>query len=168
MRNNYVVRAQKFIQQFASYLENCEDQNDFAMAVLAFNKDHNRRVRFNYGSTRVVFITSDYVIKLTFGNYRDIKTFGGNEEEYKAYQSVKDTPYSYLFAETTKYQYNNWDWYIMPFISGVGSKRSDAPAYIDDPDACDFITYHFFDLHCWNFGWKDNHIVLIDYAAWRG
>ena len=99
MKTNYEVRAKKFIQQVADYIENCYVPDDFNEAIERYNEAKKRHVRVESGACRVVLITSDYVVKIDY-NPQKIEIFGGCEDEYEFYQYAKDDGYEYLFAKS--------------------------------------------------------------------
>ena len=69
MKKSYETRAKKFIRDFFPYLAK---ELDYAVhplagamrAVTDFNLAHHRNVEVRNGATRIVFITSDYVVKM--------------------------------------------------------------------------------------------------------
>lgn len=164
MRNDYIVRAQKFIQEIAYYLEGADSIRSYDWAVTAFNTDHHRAVKMAHGLTRIALITSDYVVKIDYDPVK-IATFGGCKNEMKIYELAEHDNISYLFAKITPYEYNGMTYYIMPRIRNIGQSEDDAWEYMteDESDWC--MEHGLFDLHSHNYGWKDAHIVLIDYGA---
>lgn len=166
-KNDYVVRAQKFVRSFAPYI----DKNQVGIysmrsAVRAFNKDYNRKVRLEYGATRIVLLTSDYCIKI---DRTDNKSdFWGNcEKEYKAYMRMKRLKCREVFCPIEKYTYNNMNYYIMPMCS----KADDYDVDLYDVNyrltgkQTRFIENHFRDLHSGNIGMLHGKPVIIDYAC---
>lgn len=88
IKNDYEVRAKKFIKEFAPYLKGIRitKSNSYKIcdAVRRFNADKKRNVKVDSGVSRIVLITSDYVIKLDFGT-----TWAGNSEtEMLGYQQA--------------------------------------------------------------------------------
>jgi hypothetical protein len=69
-----------------------------------------------------------------------------------------------LFAKISRYDYNGTAFYIMPRIHGVGKTDWDADEYLTE-DENDWVYEHVCDLHNGNYGWKDGHVVIFDYAA---
>ena len=160
MRNSYEVRAQKFIQQIAPYLEKVIDHDDREYAVNLFNLDHNRRVSYAHGMTRYALITSDYVVKVDYA----ITRWGNSEDEMEIYKEAVEDGFDYLFAKISRYDYNGTSYYIMPRIYGIGKKWYDADEYLTDEER-DWVYDHVCDLHNENYGWKDGRVVIFDYAA---
>ena len=162
--SSYEVRAIRFIQQIFSYISNCESVGGYWDAVQRFNADHNRKVVCDNGMTRVALITSDYVVKIDYSP-KNIRRWGGGEQEMKFYQMASREGYAYLFAKIKPYYYRGQVFYIMPRINGIGSKWGDADEYMT-AEECDWCWDHSLcDLHNGNYGWKDGHVVIIDYGA---
>ena len=169
MKSSYEVRAKKFINQIAPYIPiilNSTTVNYLRQAIYEFNTIHHRKVRMYKGYTRVALITSDYVIKL---DYNKDAMFGDCETEFHMYEIAECDGYDYLFAKITRYTVNGIDFYIMPKINGI-NENSDREAWeYMTPSEYDWCTEHnIIDLHSGNFGWKNNHIIIFDYAATNG
>lgn len=165
MKNTYEVRAQNFIKQIFPYLISCRKYRDYEFAVWAFNMKFNRKVIFQHGLTRIAFITSDYVIKMNF-HESAAELFGDCESEIALYNEAEQDGFEYLFAKISRYEYRNTTFYIMPRISEINKTYNEAWDYMTDEE-CDWCCNHCLgDLHCSNYGWKNGHIVIIDYAAW--
>ena len=118
MKNDYKVRAQKFIEDFFPYIENKVNKRgththyitDMYEAVRAFNTATRRKVIVDSGCSRTVFITSDYVVKIDRVN----GAFCGNcQQEVRAYNFAKQKGFSHLFAEITPFKYKNVIFYII-------------------------------------------------------
>lgn len=174
MKNDYKVRAQKFIEEFFPYIENKVNKrgtqythyvSDMCEAVLAFNTATHRRVMIDSGCSRTVFITSDYVVKIDRVN----KAFCGNcQQEVRAYNFAKQEGFSHLFAEITPFKYKNTTFYIMPRIRNIREGRDEEALYASlNDEEYNFITSYFDDLHGGNFGFKNGAPVIVDYA-WNG
>ena len=165
IKSSYEVRARRFIEQFYGYICDCHSTGDFYDAVEAFNRAYHRKVYCSNGCTRIAFITSDYVIKIDMPDiYEDDKIFGTCEDEIEFYNYAKNCGYEYLFAKIELYKYNNMTFYIMPRIYGVGYKNGHAEDYLEDEEY-DFVHNYCSDTHNENFGFKNGHVVIIDYAA---
>lgn len=163
MKSNYEVRAQKFIKMLFPYIQYCKKPWQFVRACEAFVNDHpNRRVWCYSGISRVAIVTSDYVIKIDYNMNSD---FGTCANEISMYDFVCKSGYERYFARISRYVYNGHEYYIMPRIRNIDPWNDDAQVVADDEDFVDFLNEHFFDLHSGNYGWKDGHIVIFDYAA---
>lgn len=165
MKSNYEERAKKFIAQFYPYIEACRSYHDFYEAVESFNYDFHRKVFFSYGLTRCAFITSDYVIKINYALHeRNFEKFGDCDVEINTYAQAESAGFAYLFAKITEYFYQGTLFYIMPRIYGIGRTDYDAVCYLNEKEAY-WVLDHVADLHSKNYGWKNKHIVIIDYAC---
>lgn len=163
--NSYIVRAQKFIKSIYPYISLCQRYVDFYAEIQNWkNFNRRRNVQISGGYSRIVFITSDYVIKIDRPDRRD-NTFGTCETELELYNRVKDTQWGYLFAEITKFEYEDMTFYIMPRIKGIYWRPGDAEEYMTPEEREVIWLYRIYDRHNGNYGWKNNHIVFIDYAA---
>ena len=163
--STYYERAIKFIKKFSKYIYGYKqvDINEIASYVEWFNEENNRNVKFSYGATRLVFITSDYVIKLDRGDNRfGLEMFGGCEQEMDFYSYAKEKGYEDYFAKIDKYEYDGTNFYIMPRIKFIGTGYwtrglGGATKY--------WLANHVNDIHPGNYGFKNGHVVFIDYAA---
>lgn len=159
---DYITRATKFIKQFHPYTVQYET---YRKAVRMFNTDYHRHVRLKSGATRVAFITSDYVVKVDEGEEWKIREFGNCAKEYETYQFMVEHGYASYFARVDKVEYKGVCYYVMPLVKGIGKREGEAWEWITDDDASDFITAYVDDLHDGNYGWKDGHPVIFDYAC---
>ena len=167
IRSDYEARAQQFIKEFAPYLKGVRvsKSNSYKVreAVRQFNVDKKRNVKVASGASRIVLITSDYVVKLDFGT-----TWAGNSAtELRGYEQAKKDGYEYLLAKISLYKFHNRKFYIMPrarvaeTLTWQGQKRlwfkltEGEQKYIRD---------NFEDLHDSNWGSLNGRPVLIDYA----
>jgi hypothetical protein len=162
---NYEERAKDFVKMLFPLIDDCEDVWDFRKAVEMFNRLYTRKVRLNHGIARVAFITSDYVVKLEYDSY-EVNCVGGGENEIKMYAIAEQEGFAYLFAKVVPYDYNGKRFYIMPRIHGVGRYRYDyADEHMTDEEN-DFCCRHAIgDLHGNNYGFRNGHVCIIDYAC---
>lgn len=165
MKSNYVVRAIKFIERIFPLIENCECGEDYEWAMKWYNTEHNRKVRVAWGQTRIAILSSDYVIKIDYGS--NSCRWGDCESEYKHYLEAVHDGFDYLFAAITPVTIEGRTFYIMPRINGVASDRSnyyDVDEWLTEEER-DWVWDHIYDVHYENYGWKNRHPVIIDYAA---
>lgn len=164
MRTDYIHRAQRFIHMIEPFLRTGEltAPHKAKRAVEAFNRRHSRHVRLEHGLTRLVFVASDYVVKVDYGEWQT--TFGGCENEMHIYALAKRDGMEHLFAPITRYDYNGVSWYIMPRIKGIGKYEDDAYNMVDWREA-EWLEYHLHDLHDRNYGWMRDRLVIFDYAC---
>lgn len=170
MKKSYIERAMHMADILSSYMDSYTEikstYDKCRMASRDYNLRHKRScVGFEFGSTRLAFIISDYVLKV---DYKDHRAFGNSETELKAWDFIRDEGMEKYFAEITKYvSKNGITFYIMPRINNVGeSKTSALFDYLrkNDDSAYYFVNKYFEDIHENNFGIKNGHPVIIDYA----
>lgn len=166
MKSNYVERAERFIQQVASYIDGCNDYPELQNAIYAFMDDYPRRnVSVRHGMARMAIITSDYVIKM---NYDDdwVDSVGGCEEEIAFYKLAENEGMAHLFAKITRYEYNGRKYYIMPRIRGIRSTcMYDAYHYMTYKEWVWCRKHRLCDLHANNYGFRDGHVCIFDYGC---
>ena len=165
MKSSYEVRAQVFINQIYPFIKYCDDPDDYRMAIRKYNNQYHRKVIVRHGMTRVVLITSDYVVKVDYGTRSCI--WGSCADECEMYKQAEHDGYEYLFAKITPVQVENHIYYIMPRIRGVGCSRSggyDVDEWLTE-DENDWLNEHCFDLHYENYGWHNMRPIIIDYAS---
>lgn len=167
MMRSYEERAKDFIKVLAVYCKGCKTKWDFLNAAAHFRQDYPRRkLIVSYGVSRIVFITSDYVIKVDY-KHNGYKWAGDCASEYANYRKYDEDGYGYLFATCTRYRCLNRYFYIMPRVRGIGNCHKDFDAALDE-DEYDYVYDHCCDLHGANYGWdfKTNKPVIIDYAPY--
>lgn len=164
MKSSYEVRASKFVKLIAPFLCECNRVGEYMNAVEKFNIRYNRHVIVRFGLSRVALITSDYVIKIDYAD----TAWGGCEKEYNNYQDAKRDGFGYLFAPITPVIVMGRVFWIMPRIRCIGGR------YNNDNDVYEYLTTEendylwdneFGDLHSENYGWKNGHPVIVDYAC---
>lgn len=160
--SNYVNRAVKFIHDILPYIMRDElTPRKVEMNVRDYNLDKHRHVIVNHGIGRIALLTSDYVIKFDYSK----SVWGDCQAELAMYNIAVQEHYEYLFAEITPYECEGHTWYIMPRINGIGRYEDDAWEYISEEENDWICSHGLTDLHNLNYGWKDDHIVIIDYAC---
>ena len=163
---SYIERAKDFIQHIYPFIENVQyDVFMIGDAIAHYNEQFNRKVEFRHGIARIALITSDYVIKYDF-NPDEVADVGGCEREVKVYAIAKDRGFAHLFAEITPFEYCGRKFYIMPRINGIGKYEWDyADNFMteEEEDFCDRL--EITDLHCNNYGFRNGHVCLVDYAC---
>lgn len=161
MKSDYRSRAAKFLRMIYPYIANCRELEDYQDAVERFNEEKSRHVFVEHGISRIVLITSDYVIKMDYGDYF---SYGTCEDEYRFYNFAVKNNKGYLFAEITRKEINGHMFYIMPRVKGIGKTEEYVQEYLDEDDI-DFVNEYLEDLHNENYGWKNNYPIIIDYAC---
>lgn len=170
MKKSYIERAMRMAEILSSYMDSYSETmsiyNKCNMAAKEYNIRHKHSfMGFENGSTRLAFIISDYVLKV---DYRTIKSYGNSETELKAWDFIRENGMEEYFAEITKYiSKSGITFYIMPRIKHIGEYDEEwfnDTLYETDIGAYDFIQDNFCDFHENNFGIKNGHPVIIDYA----
>ena len=167
IKTDYEVRAQAFIREFAPYLKGIRitKSNLYLVrdAVRRFNVDKKRSVKVANGASRIVFITSDYVVKLDYG----ITWAGNSKSELLGYLKAKEDGYEYLLAKISPFKCRNRNFYIMPRARVAGTltfKGQKRLWFKLTEDERKYIRDNFEDLHDSNWGSLSGKPVLIDYA----
>ena len=167
MKNDYKVRAQKFIEDFFPYIEETLHRRvihlyELSDCVAQYCIEKHRRVIMKSGCSRAAFITSDYVVKY---DYVKDAFCGNSSDELRAYQEIKKMGFEHLFAEISCFTYKGYNFYIMPRVSGIQPFGDDDVLYeYLSYEEQDFIDEYFHDLHSGNFGFEKNQLKIIDYA----
>lgn len=163
MRNNYEIRAQKFIMSIFPYVCDWSKVVMIRRGISLYNAEHPTRViSISSGISRVAIITSDYVIKI---DYNSNTQFGNCESELENYQKACDAGFEKYFAKITRFCYRGIYFYIMPRIYNINEDDDDVYYRCDDNDFIDWLYDNLYDLHSGNYGWKNGHPVIFDYAA---
>ena len=170
MKKSYIERAMRMAEILSSYIDSYSEidsiYNKCSMAVKEYNIRHKHSsMSLESGSTRLAFIISDYVLKV---DYQTIKSYGNSETELEAWDFICENGMEEYFAEITKYvSKSGITFYIMPRIKHIGEYDEEwfyDTLYDIDIGAYCFIQDNFCDFHENNFGIKNGHPVIIDYA----
>ena len=167
MRSSYEVRAQKFIREIFPFIKNCSDLDEYEFGIYDYQIEHPRRnIICDHGMTRVVFITSDYVVKIDYSE-KDVARFGGGEKEVAFYEMAQREGMAYLFAKISRYEYEGRTFYIMPRVNGVSDDRfEDAWWFMTDKENEWCNDHGLYDLHGKNYGLVKGKVVIIDYGCY--
>ena len=167
MSKSWELQAREFADAIYPYIkrriarkEFYEDFEDVIWnAVYDYKKAHkHNKLRVEAGATRVCIIGREYVLKFDFGD--NIKNFGGCASELEMYKKAKRDGYSHLFAKCFKFVLHGYTFFAMEKIDHVGN------VYKNDwtEDEKKYIRKNVMDMHSYNYGSKDDHVVIIDYA----
>lgn len=171
IKNDYIVRAKKFIDKFDEYFRaHLIDENVGSAiigAVWQFNYEHkNQHIKLSSGGTRKALITSDYVIKMDFRK----TNWGTCDTEYQMWHEAIKDGMSDIFVPITKYKAR---YYIMPRVTTLNQdkysewyeagKISPIDKFTDEQIR--YLNYNIDDLHCYNVGYWHRKPVVLDYAA---
>jgi len=164
MKSNYKIRACHFLEEIWPYISDCLcNPYKCQERIKEYNSRKARKVIVHYGAVRIVFISSDYVIKYDYCS-DEISCFGGCWEEAQFYKFAKEHGFAHLFAEATLTVFHNYTFLIMPRVYGIKRYKEYVQGYLNTDD-CDFVNTYLEDLHEENYGWKNGYPIIIDYAC---
>ena len=162
---NYEERAKDFVKMLFPLIDDCESVWEFRNAVQMFNRIYGRKVKCNNGIARVAFITSDYVVKMDYDK-DEVESVGGGDNEIALYEIAEREGFAHLFAKVTLFEYEDRRFYIMPRIRGISDHNYNyAETYMTDEERQFCKKHHLSDLHCNNYGFRNGHVCLFDYAC---
>lgn len=165
VKSSYIQRAEKFAALLAQELEalgyDPHDESRYRLSRIFEDAIENINVRKGWnarsiidGSTRNVVLCSDYCIKI---DKVRCSIFGTSRDEYDFFLRHKDDSYGQFLCPISKAIINNYIFYIMPRVKGVGyTSASRFPQFIRDDMR---------DLHNMNIGVFHRQPIIIDYAA---
>lgn len=161
---DYVERAKDFVEQVYPYIAECMSPWKMDCFIRKFNADFDRKVIVRSGLSRIALITSDYVVKFDY-DPEEVDCIGGCENEEEIYAFALREGVASLFAKTTRYEYENRIFYIMPRVRGIGSGRWYAEHYMTEQEKDFCRRYKITDLHTNNYGFIKGKVCLVDYAC---
>lgn len=165
--NSYEERAKKFIQKVYPFIEDDYEPDDVKDSIDDFNFQYNRHVIVKHGIARTALITSDYVVKFDYDE-SEVAYVGGCEEEMTFYTRAEADGFGYLFAKISRYQYNERTFYIMPRVYGIKPNSYEyAQHYMSRAERNWCSDMGLQDLHCNNYGFRNGHVCIFDYACTR-
>ena len=162
---SYEERAKDFIHKVFPFIKDVERPWDTRNNIAYFNMNFHRNVKVAAGISRIALITSDYVVKFDYDE-DNVEYVGGCEAEVNLYKLAEEEGFAYMFAKITRYEYCGKAFYIMPRIRYINSHRWYYAQHFMSPTErkwCD--SHHITDLHANNYGFRDGHVCLIDYAC---
>lgn len=160
---DYEIQARAMLQKLYPYIEHLTGVYNISNAVAEFNYKNKTQIELRYGSTRIALICDDFVIKFNYDGWGS-GTFGNGASEVRMYRKAVKDGFGYLFAPIVPVR-KGYDrtFYIMPKIHDVGKFDDDAEEFLNTEE-CAYIHHNVGDTHYENYGWENDHIVLIDYA----
>lgn len=173
MKTNYEIRAQKLIEKFFPYFSECVGHGEITInkvrkAVARFNGSHRAyNVQVENGSSRIVLLCSDYVIKMDY----DGTPYGGCEDEVAIYKKACAYGVEDAFARISRFSMEGYDFYIMPKVriaASFGYGRFPLLEDVLNEEENDFINSFVADTHEYNYGKFHGRWVMVDYACGRG
>ena len=163
MDNTMVDAARDLMKQLlpeiADMMDNICDLEQF---FDKYNAEHGTNFDVQCGSARMCLVCDTFVIKWDYDS-DSVDEIGGCWDECAAYQTIKDSPFAYLFAEAVMFKIGWNDFEVMPRIKNVGYKPTAIATWLTN-DEFRFVTDVTSDLHSYNWGIVNNKPCIIDYA----
>ena len=164
-KSSYIQRAEKFAVLLAQELEalgyDPHGKSRYRLSRIFEDAIVNINVRKGWnarsiidGSTRNVVLCSDYCIKI---DKVQRSCFGTSKDEYDFFLHHKNDSYGQFLCPISKVVINDYTFYIMPRVRGVG--------YTSAKRFPLFIREDMRDLHNMNIGVFHRQPIIIDYAA---
>lgn len=160
---SYEERAKDFIKEIFPFLRDFESPWTTRQDVLMYNASRTRNVKFACGCARIALMTSDYVVKWDY-DADEVRSIGGSENEVALYEIAEREGFAYLFAKTTRYEYNGQRFYIMPRVRGINDRNGRAWQYMTDAERAWCQNHYLTDLHCNNYGLVNHKVIIVDYG----
>ena len=167
IKNDYEVRAKKFINEFAPYLKGIRitKSNSHAITKVKFyyivrsNKNNARNTRINFNIALLIDIKAANCLTNSWA--------GNSKTEMLGYQQAQKDGFEYLLAKISLYKYRNRSFFIMPrakVATTLAWKSQERLWYKLTEDERRYLRDNFEDLHRNNWGSLNGKLVLIDYA----
>lgn len=165
-KDSYLFRAWEYIKSFEPHVQNWTDTDAIIEAIDKTFFHTGKNVKFEYGAVRFVLIGKDFVIKWDY-NAECAEGIGGCEDELRVYRQNMSSGYAHLLAPCSRVYWHGRYFYIMPRIDNIGKKAHHYKEIQCFVSAAEFhwLRNNIGDLHSWNWGIKDGHAVVIDYAC---
>lgn len=167
---DFEIQARALLQELYPYIEHLTGVVSIRNAIAEFNYKNHTQIEMRYGSTRIALICDNFVIKFNYDGWGS-GSFGNGASEVRMYRKAVKDGFGYLFAPIVPVR-KGYDrtFYLMPKIHDIGKCDENAEEFLDKKER-KYIIHNVGDTHYENYGWEDNHIVLIDYAynvtLWR-
>lgn len=165
-KDSYLFRAWEYIKSFEPHVQSWTDTDAIIKAIEKTFFHTGKNVKFDYGAVRFVLIGKDFVIKWDY-DAECAENIGGCEDELRVYRQHMSSGYAHLLAPCSRIYWHGRYFYIMPRIGNIGGQ---AHLYKEIQCFVSAAEFHWLqnnigDLHSWNWGIKDGHAVVIDYAC---
>ncbi len=165
MAQDYEIRALKFAHTLVKFFMGCKQLEDFLYAIKYYNQSHSRKIKYEYGVSRIAIIRADYVIKFDMtpdGDWQDGRA-GNCKSEEEIYNRACADGFGYLLAKTSVYTIDELTFSIMPRVYHVNDYSRDWTEHCTEEEA-DWLLENINDLHDGNIGYRNNKVCVIDYA----
>jgi len=162
----YQMRAYLYIKAMFEFVNDWCDWNDILSATEKTFFKTGKHAVVETGSSRIVIIGSDFVVKWDYDK-ECVSEIGGCEDEFKKYKETLSTGYAYLLAPVFRFTYRERYFYVMPKIKHIGRREHDNKT-IDEFTTIyerEWLQKNIGDLHSWNWGLENNKPIIIDYAC---
>ena len=160
---DFEIQARTLLQKLYPYIEHLTTVWSIENAVAEFNYKNKTKIKTKHGSTRIALICDDFVIKFNYDGWGS-GSFGNGASEVRMYRKAVKDGFGYLFAPIVPVRKGyNRTFYLMPKIHDVGKCDENAEEFLNTEE-CRYIHRNVGDTHNENYGWENDHVVLIDYA----
>lgn len=163
----YQMRAYRYLRVLFHYVNDWTYWRNVQNAAAKVYDDTGEQANVTSGSSRIVVVGKDFVIKWDY-DFENIETIGGCEDEFHVYKRSLSTGYAYLLAPIFRIYYRNRFFFIMPRINHIGDEEHEYKAINEfiTEDEYDWLRDNIGDLHSWNWGLDEfNNPIIIDYAC---
>lgn len=163
----YQMKAYHYLRAMFNYVRDWTYSPDIELATNKVYFDTGEHADVTSGSSRMVVIGKDFVIKWDY-DFENIESIGGCEDEFRIYKQSLSTGYSHLLAPIYRIYHRERYFYVMPRIDRVGAEEHDYKSIEDftTEDEFNWLTHNIGDLHSWNWGLNEyNNPIVIDYAC---
>ena len=163
----YQMKAYRYLRAMFGYVRDWTYWHDIEIATDKVYFDTGERAEVTSGSSRMVVIGKDFVIKWDY-DFENIESIGGCEDEFRIYKQSLSTGYSHLLAPIYRIYHRERYFYVMPRVDRVGAEEHDNKGIEDFTTADEFnwLANNIGDLHSWNWGLDEyDNPIVIDYAC---
>lgn len=170
---SYQLNAYHYLRALFEYVEDWNSWDNIIEATEKTFWNTGKNATVTCGSSRLVVVGKDFVIKWDYSE-KAVQEIGGCKEEFMIYQKSLSTGYSHLLAPIYCIYYRKRFFYIMPKISKIGIKEHEyksIDAFVTNKEM-EWLKKNIGDLHSYNWGLNENNKpIIIDYAcppSWNG
>lgn len=163
----YQMRAYRYLRVLFDYVRDWTYWRDVEIATDKVYFDTGERAEVTSGSSRMVIVGKDFVIKWDY-DFKNIETIGGCEDEFRIYKRSLSSGYSHLLAPIFRIYHRGRYFFIMPRIDHIGPEEHDYKDINEftSEDEYNWLWNNIGDLHSWNWGLDNfNNPIVIDYAC---
>ncbi len=164
--HDYKKHAYSFLKRIYPYVDNWKDADSIIDSLDKMFWNYGKSAYFEMGSSRMVIVGKDFVIKWDYDE-KVINEIGGCEEEFQTYIKSLSTGYSHLLAPIYRFSYRNKKFYIMPRVHNIGLREHGYKKLKEcvTLNEWKWLINNIGDIHSYNWGIENNYPVMIDYAC---